>query len=45
MLSAPFVGIDVAKADFVVATRPGPASWIATNDAAGIASERVQALP
>jgi transposase len=37
MVSAPFVGIDVAKADFVVATRPGPASWTVTNDTAGIA--------
>jgi transposase len=46
MVSAPFVGIDVAKADFVVATRPGPTSWTATNDAAGIARtlERLRPL-
>ena len=46
MIPAPFVGIDVAKADFVVASRPDPASWTATNDAAGIARtlERLRAL-
>src|SRR5215213_1026226 len=33
-----FVGIDVAKADFVVACRPDDASWSATNDARGIAA-------
>ena len=34
--TAIFVGIDIAKADFVVACRPGGASWTATNDPAGI---------
>lgn len=33
-----FVGIDVAKADFVVACRPDHGSWSAANDARGIAS-------
>lgn len=33
-----FVGIDVAKADFVVACRPDHGSWSAMNDAAGIAT-------
>jgi transposase len=32
-----FVGIDVAKADCVVACRPSGATWTALNDAAGIA--------
>ncbi len=30
------VGIDIAKADVVVACRPDGASWTATNDPAGI---------
>ena len=33
-----FVGIDVAKADFVVACRPDHGAWSATNDARGIAA-------
>lgn len=45
MLRAPFVGIDVAKPDFVVASRPGPTSWTATNGPAGIALvERLRPL-
>jgi len=34
--TAAFVGIDIAKADFVVACRPEETSWAATNDLAGI---------
>jgi transposase len=34
--TAAFVGIDIAKADFVVACRPQETSWTATNDLAGI---------
>ena len=34
--TAIFVGIDIAKADVVVACRPDGASWTATNDPAGI---------
>jgi transposase len=34
--TAAFVGIDIAKADFVVACRPEETSWTATNDLAGI---------
>lgn len=30
--TAIFVGIDIAKADFVVACRPAGTSWTATND-------------
>ena len=43
---AAFVGIDIAKADFVVACRPDGASWTATNDPKGIAATvgRVRAL-
>lgn len=33
-----FVGIDIANADFVVACRPGPGSWSAMNNGAGIAA-------
>ena len=33
-----FVGIDIAKADFVVACRPDGTSWTATNDPEGIAA-------
>lgn len=33
---SPFVGIDIAKADFVVALRPTGESWTAANDEAGI---------
>ncbi len=36
--TAIFVGIDIAKGDFVVACRPDPTSWTATNDSAGIAA-------
>ncbi len=41
-----FVGIDIAKADFVVACRPDGATWTATNDATGISAtrERVRRL-
>ena len=44
--TAAFVGIDIAKADFVVASRPDGTSWAATNDPAGIAAtvDRVRAL-
>lgn len=31
-----FVGIDIAKADFVVASRPDGTTWTATNDPGGI---------
>jgi hypothetical protein len=33
-----FVGVDVAKAELVVACRPEGAAWTASNDAAGIAA-------
>jgi hypothetical protein len=33
-----FVGIDIAKADFVVACRPEGTSWTASNDPKGIAA-------
>ena len=33
-----FVGIDIAKADFVVACRPDGTSWTASNDPKGIAA-------
>jgi transposase len=41
-----FVGIDIAKAAFVVVCRPGETSWTASNDLAGIAAavERMRAL-
>jgi transposase len=41
-----FVGIDIAKADCVVACRPDSASWTATNDPEGIAAavDRMRAL-
>lgn len=44
--TAVFVGIDIAKADFVVACRPHGQSWTSTNDARGIATTvaRLQAL-
>ena len=44
--TATFVGIDIAKADFVVACRPDGASWTATNDSEGIAAavDRMRAL-
>jgi len=35
-----FVGIDIAKADCVVAGRPDGATWTATHDAAGISATR-----
>ena len=47
MTSTPiFVGIDIAKADFVVACRPAGTSWTARNAAAGIAAtvDRLRAL-
>ena len=47
MTSTPiFVGIDIAKADFVVACRPPGTSWTARNAAAGIAAtvDRLRAL-
>ena len=34
--TAIFVGIDIAKADFVVACRPDGTSWTATNDLEGM---------
>jgi len=37
-MSDTFVGVDVAKAEFVVACRPGGSTWTATNDPAGIAA-------
>ena len=42
----PFVGIDIAKADFVVTSRPEGGTWTATNDPAGIHAtcERLQGL-
>jgi transposase len=44
--TAAFVGIDIAKADFVVACRPEETSWTATNDLAGItaAVDRLRTL-
>jgi transposase len=33
-----FVGVDIAKADFVVACRPDGTSWTATNDPEGVAA-------
>jgi transposase len=44
--TAIFVGIDIAKADFVVACRPDGTSWTATNDRAGIVAtvDRLGAL-
>lgn len=44
--TATFVGIDIAKADFVVACRPDSTSWTAPNDAPGITATvaRVRAL-
>ena len=41
-----FVGIDVAKAELVVAARPGGATWTSPNDAAGLRAlvAQVQAL-
>ena len=33
----PVVGIDVAKAELVVAVRPGDARWRVPNDARGLA--------
>ncbi len=47
MTSTPiFVGIDIAKADFVVACRPAGTSWTTPNAAAGIAAtvDRLRAL-
>jgi len=44
--TAVFVGIDIAKTDFVVACRPDGTSWIASNDAAGLTAtvDRLRAL-
>ena len=44
--TAVFVGIDIAKTDFVVACRPDGTSWRASNDAAGITAtvDRLRAL-
>ncbi|MEO8071379.1 MAG: IS110 family transposase [Acidobacteriota bacterium] len=44
--TAVFVGIDIAKDEFVVACRPHGQSWTSTNDARGIAAtvQRLQAL-
>lgn len=44
--TAIFVGIDIAKTDFVVACRPDGTSWTAPNDAPGITAtvDRVRAL-
>jgi transposase len=41
-----FVGIDVAKADFIVACRPPDASWTAGNDTPGLAAtlDRLRAM-
>ena len=36
--TAIFVGIDIAKADFVVACRPDGTAWTATNDPEGLAA-------
>ena len=38
----PVVGIDVAKAELVVAVRPGDARWRVPNDARGLAHLRVR---
>lgn len=45
--SARFIGIDVAKAELVVAERPSGAQWAVANDAGGLAQlhERLQAAP
>ena len=37
-MSDTFVGVDVAKAEFVVAARPVGVGWTATNDPEGIAA-------
>lgn len=44
--TATFVGVDIAKADFVVACRPDGTSWTAPNDAPGITAtvDRVRTL-
>ena len=44
--TAIFVGIDIAKADFVVACRPDGTAWTATNDPEGITAtvDRVHGL-
>jgi transposase len=44
--TALFVGIDIAKTDFVVGCRPDGASWTAPNDISGITAtvDRVRAL-
>ena len=35
-MSETFVGVDIAKAEFVVACRPAGVGWTAANDLAGI---------
>src|SRR5207244_1948903 len=44
--TAIFVGIDIAKADFVVACRPEGGAWTGSNDPEGIATavNRMRAL-
>ena len=44
--TARFVGVDIPKADFVVACRPAGTSWTALNDVPGITDTvaRVRAL-
>ena len=44
--TAIFVGLDIAKADFVVACRPDGASWTVPNDVRGIIAtvERLRAV-
>jgi hypothetical protein len=37
-MTATFVGVDIAKEEFVVACRPERPGWTATHDAAGIAA-------
>ena len=37
-MSDSFVGVDIAKAEFVVACRPASVEWTATNDPVGIAA-------
>ncbi len=40
--SGPVVGIDVAKAELVVAVRPGDDRWCVPNDARGLARLRAR---
>jgi transposase len=41
-MSDTFVGVDVAKAEFVVACRPAGVGWTAANDPSGIADTVAQ---